>query len=97
GAVGVTATISPARTADAAVEFSPEAAASAAMPIGRRTVIARRILLAAIAAAGFGTAEVGPGHAQSYPSKPIKLVLPYTPGSPNDVLARLVAPGLSSR
>jgi tripartite-type tricarboxylate transporter receptor subunit TctC len=67
------------------------------MPIGRRTVIARRILLAAIAAAGFGAAELSPGHAQSYPSKPIKLVLPYTPGSPNDVLARLVAPGLSSR
>jgi tripartite-type tricarboxylate transporter receptor subunit TctC len=27
----------------------------------------------------------------------IKLILPYTPGSPNDVLARLVAPHLSSR
>ena len=60
-------------------------------------MIARRILLAAIAAAGFGATEVGPGHAQPYPSKPIKLVLPYTPGSPNDVLARLVAPSLSSR
>ena len=60
-------------------------------------MIAKRILLAAIAAAGFGATEVGPGHAQSYPSKPIKLVLPYTPGSPNDVLARLVAPSLSSR
>ena len=60
-------------------------------------MIARRILLAAIAAAGFGATEVNPGHAQSYPSKPIKLVLPYTPGSPNDVLARLVGPSLSSR
>jgi tripartite-type tricarboxylate transporter receptor subunit TctC len=34
--------------------------------------------------------------AQSYPSKPIRLVLPYTPGSPNDVIARLVTPALSS-
>src|SRR5215203_1413849 len=34
--------------------------------------------------------------AQSYPIKPIKLVLPFTPGSPNDVLARLVTPALSS-
>jgi tripartite-type tricarboxylate transporter receptor subunit TctC len=35
-------------------------------------------------------------HAQTYPSKPIKMILPYTPGSPNDVLARLVTPALSS-
>jgi len=34
--------------------------------------------------------------AQSYPNKPIRLILPYTPGSPNDVLARLVTPVLSS-
>jgi tripartite-type tricarboxylate transporter receptor subunit TctC len=37
------------------------------------------------------------GHAQSYPSRPVKLVLPYTPGSPNDVLARLVGPHLSAQ
>ncbi len=37
------------------------------------------------------------GHAQSYPSRPIKLILPYTPGSPNDVIARLAAPHLSAR
>jgi len=60
-------------------------------------MIARRILLAAMLAAGFGATEAAPGHAQAYPSKPIKLVLPYTPGSPNDVLARLVAPSLSAR
>ena len=35
--------------------------------------------------------------AQSYPSKPIRLILPYTAGSPNDVIARLVTPGLSSQ
>ena len=34
--------------------------------------------------------------AQAYPSKLVKLVLPYTAGSPNDVIARLVAPALSS-
>jgi tripartite-type tricarboxylate transporter receptor subunit TctC len=34
--------------------------------------------------------------AQTYPNKVIKLILPYTAGSPNDVLARLVAPALSS-
>jgi tripartite-type tricarboxylate transporter receptor subunit TctC len=40
---------------------------------------------------------VSPVHAQSYPNRPIRLILPYTAGSPNDVLARLVAPHLSAR
>jgi tripartite-type tricarboxylate transporter receptor subunit TctC len=35
--------------------------------------------------------------AQVYPNKLIKLVLPFLPGTPNDVVARLVAPALSSR
>src|SRR5207237_7826221 len=35
--------------------------------------------------------------AQSYPNKLIKLILPFIPGSPNDILARLVVPYLSSR
>jgi tripartite-type tricarboxylate transporter receptor subunit TctC len=34
--------------------------------------------------------------AQTYPSRLIKMILPYTAGSPNDVLARIVAPALSS-
>jgi tripartite-type tricarboxylate transporter receptor subunit TctC len=34
--------------------------------------------------------------AQSYPDKVIKLLLPFTAGSPNDVLARLVTPALST-
>jgi tripartite-type tricarboxylate transporter receptor subunit TctC len=42
-------------------------------------------------------AHAGTAHAQSYPNRPIKLVLPYTAGSPNDVLARIVAPHLSAR
>jgi tripartite-type tricarboxylate transporter receptor subunit TctC len=49
---------------------------------------------------GFGSlALAGPdaARAQAYPNRLIKLVLPYTAGSPNDVLARFIAPHLSVR
>src|SRR5437899_2624449 len=35
--------------------------------------------------------------AQTYPTKPIKVIVPYTPGSPVDVLARLVTQHASVR
>jgi tripartite-type tricarboxylate transporter receptor subunit TctC len=38
-----------------------------------------------------------PAVAQAYPDRPIKIIVPLTPGSPPDVLARLVAEGLSRR
>ena len=56
-------------------------------------MIARRALLAAIAA----LALAGPATAQSYPARVIKLVVPYTPGSPNDVMARLLTQHLAPR
>jgi tripartite-type tricarboxylate transporter receptor subunit TctC len=56
-----------------------------------------RILAAAIAAFCVTIAGVASAPAESYPSRPIKLILPYTAGSPNDVLARLLGPALSSR
>ena len=45
-------------------------------------------------AAGFGAA---PAHAQPYPEKPIKLIVPLVPGSPITALARVVAQPLSAR
>jgi tripartite-type tricarboxylate transporter receptor subunit TctC len=56
-----------------------------------------RILPATMVLVGVALGAVGLGVAEPYPNKLIKLILPYTPGSPNDVLARLVAPHLSSR
>jgi tripartite-type tricarboxylate transporter receptor subunit TctC len=60
-------------------------------------MIANRIFQATIVTVGVALGAIGLGFAQSYPNKVIKLILPYTPGSPNDVLARLVVPHLSSR
>jgi len=56
-----------------------------------------RFLQAALVGTALGTSACSLGHAQPYPARPIRLILPYTPGSPNDALARLVAPQLSSR
>jgi tripartite-type tricarboxylate transporter receptor subunit TctC len=37
------------------------------------------------------TGLVAPAAADSFPDRPIKMIAPFTPGSPNDVVARLIA------
>jgi tripartite-type tricarboxylate transporter receptor subunit TctC len=53
-----------------------------------------RIAILALSMAGFGMA-VGDAHAQGYPNKPITLIVPYGPGSGNDVIARILANKMS--
>jgi tripartite-type tricarboxylate transporter receptor subunit TctC len=59
---------------------------------------ARALLVAAVLAAAFIPAFIPSGaHAQAWPSKPMRLILPFAPGGPVDLVARTVGPKFSER
>src|SRR5262245_66236408 len=75
------------------VPASAFTAAGCAARAGRMTARLLPALLAAVLVA----AAYGPAHAQSYPERPIKIVVPFPAGGPTDVAARLAAQSLSSQ
>jgi len=51
----------------------------------------RTLMMVALLALGFGA------NAQDYPTKPVKLIVPYPPGGASDITARLIADKLSKK
>jgi tripartite-type tricarboxylate transporter receptor subunit TctC len=55
-----------------------------------------REVLSCVVALAFMFAS-GTGEAQSYPSRPVRLIVPYPPGGSNDIVGRMVAMQLGER
>lgn len=62
----------------------------------RNTIVAAGSALIAAVTAG-GSSVLAQGDAAGYPKQPIKIVVGFTPGGSNDLLARLVSQKLSER
>ncbi len=57
----------------------------------------RRSLMAALALVVFGAVGSGSAGAQTFPNRPIKLVVPHAPGGNSDAFGRILAQRLSER
>ena len=61
-----------------------------------RTPTPRRLLLRSLALAGLSSLAALPALAQSsWPSKPVRIIVPFAAGGTTDILARAIAPELS--
>jgi len=60
-------------------------------------MIVRRDFLASLAAFGAAATLAAPAFAQAYPTRPVRMIVPFPPGGPIDTMARMVASDLSNR
>src|SRR5712692_2539171 len=61
--------------------------------LGRAGMRQLRVVVFAAFALGFAAAAL----AQSWPSKPIKIIVPFPPGNTTDIMARLIGPKITER
>jgi tripartite-type tricarboxylate transporter receptor subunit TctC len=73
------------------------ASARTRLPDVLRRGVAGTLVALALILACLSIGSIGLSHAEGYPERPIKLVVPFPAGGPTDVAARLVAQSLSSR
>ena len=55
----------------------------------------RRLCVSVLAAFALGFASAA--LAQSYPSRPVKVIVPFPPGDAADILSRLIGPKMAER
>jgi tripartite-type tricarboxylate transporter receptor subunit TctC len=65
--------------------------------IAGETMIFKRLLAPIILVAGIALSIAQPASAQPYPNKLIKMIVPFPPGGPIDITARLIAQQMSRR
>jgi tripartite-type tricarboxylate transporter receptor subunit TctC len=64
---------------------------------GMRAMIAPIPLVGYVFAIAVALTIAGPAFAQTYPAKPIRLIVPYPAGGPTDLMGRMVAEGLRNQ
>ena len=68
---------------------------SGAAPILKEEKTMRQFLFCTLITTGLVLCAPVPSSAQSFPSKPIRIIVPFPPGGPLDPLARSIAPSLA--
>jgi tripartite-type tricarboxylate transporter receptor subunit TctC len=59
-------------------------------------VLSKRNFLSAVAALGGTVLAAGRASAQTYPNRPVKIVIPFAPGGPTEFILRLIADRLTT-